>query len=157
MTSLRLIPLDDTVVFPNMDLTLAVDTGDEARVLLVPRHESEFASVGTVADVTDRVRLPGGGRAVALSGLHRGVAGAARTGVNGELRVEVEEHPDEVPVDGRTRDLEREYRAVVDEILDIRGDDGRVAAFVRSITEPGPATRRTCASTRRSSCSRSST
>ena len=41
------------------------------------------------------------------------------------------------PVDGKTRDLEREYRAVVEELLELRGDDGRVAAFVRSITEPG--------------------
>ena len=137
MTSLRLIPLEDTVVFPNMSVTLAVDVGDEDRVLLVPRHENEFASVGTVADVTDRVRLPGGGRAVTLSGLHRGVAGAAHTGPGGELRVEVEERPDDEPVDGKTRELDREYRAVVEEILELRGDDGRVAAFVRSITEPG--------------------
>jgi ATP-dependent Lon protease len=56
---------------------------------------------------------------------------------DGRLYVEVEEHPDEVPVDGRTRNLEREYRAVVEEILELRGDDGRIAAFVRSITEPG--------------------
>ena len=77
MTSLLLVPLDDTVVFPAMDVTLPVDVGDEERVLLVPRHESEFARVGTVAEVTDRVRLPGGGRAVALSGVARGVAGAA--------------------------------------------------------------------------------
>src|SRR5262249_1514612 len=35
------------------------------------------------------------------------------------------------------RELEREYRAVVDEILELRGDDGRIRAFVRSITEPG--------------------
>ena len=54
-----------------------------------------------------------------------------------DLRVEVEAHPDDVPVDGRTRELEREYRAVVEEILELRGDDGRIAAFVRSITEPG--------------------
>src|SRR5262249_47371708 len=46
--------------------------------------------------------------------------------------------PDEVPVDGRTRDLEREYRAVVEEILELRGDDGRIAAFLRAIVEPGP-------------------
>src|SRR5262249_39083146 len=32
---------------------------------------------------------------------------------------------------------EREYRAVVEEILELRGDDGRASAFVRSITEPG--------------------
>ncbi|MBA2255645.1 MAG: LON peptidase substrate-binding domain-containing protein, partial [Thermoleophilaceae bacterium] len=137
MNSFRLIPLEDTVVFPNMDVTLAVDAGDEDQVLLVPRHEGEFARVGTVAEVRDRVRLPGGGRAVALSGLHRALAGAARTGQSGELRVDVTEHPDEVPVDGRTRELEREYRAVVDEILELRGDDGRIQAFVRSITEPG--------------------
>src|SRR5438477_624398 len=36
-----------------------------------------------------------------------------------------------------TRELEREYRAVVDEILELRGDDGRIRAFVRSITDTG--------------------
>ncbi|MEA2311320.1 MAG: hypothetical protein QOE28_1288, partial [Solirubrobacteraceae bacterium] len=29
MTSLLLVPLEDTVVFPTMDVTLPVDTGDE--------------------------------------------------------------------------------------------------------------------------------
>ena len=134
---LLLIPLDDVVAFPGMSLTLAVDAGEEERVVLVPRHENEFASVGTVAQVADRVRLPGGARAVALQGLHRGVAGAAHTMPDGRLYVEVEERPDEVPVDGRTRNLEREYRAVVEEILELRGDDGRISSFLRSISEPG--------------------
>jgi ATP-dependent Lon protease len=120
-----------------MSLTLAVDAGEEERVLLVPRHENEFANVGTVAQVADRVRLPGGARAVALQGLHRGVAGAAQTMPDGRLFVEVEERPDPIPVDGRTRNLEREYRAVVEEILELRGDDGRISSFLRSITEPG--------------------
>ena len=137
MSRLLLVPLDDVVVFPGMSLTLAVDAGEEDRVLLVPRHEQEFAAVGTVAEVSERVRLPGGARAVTLGGLHRGVAGAASTLPDGRLYVEVDEQPDPVPVDGRTRNLEREYRAVVEEILELRGDDGRVAAFVRSITEPG--------------------
>src|SRR5690348_6312193 len=120
-----------------MSITLTVDVGEEERVLLMPRHEQEFASVGTVAEVADRVRLPGGAQAVVLQGLHRGEAGAAHTLPDGRLFVEVEERPDESPVDGRTRNLEREYRAVVEEILELRGDDGRVSAFVRSITEPG--------------------
>src|SRR2546421_2715142 len=120
-----------------MDLTLAVDAGTDERVLLIPRHETDFAKVGTVAEVIDHIRLPGGARAIALRGLHRGVVGAAQTGSDGELRVDVEPHPDAVPVDGRTRELEREYRAVVEEILELRGDDGRVSAFVRSITDPG--------------------
>jgi ATP-dependent Lon protease len=138
-TRLLLVPLDDVVVFPGMSVTLAVDTGDEDRVLLVPRHEQEFANVGTVAEVADRVRLPGGARAVALQGLHRGIAGAAHTMPDGRLYVEVEERPDatERTLDGHTRNLEREYRAVVEEILELRGDDGRISAFVRSITEPG--------------------
>src|SRR5512134_3047144 len=120
-----------------MNVTLTVDVGDEERVLLVPKHEDGYAKVGTVAEVTDRIRLPGGGRAVALNGLHRGIAGAAATDARGRLFIEVEERPDEEPTDGKIRELEREYRAVVEEILELRGDDGRIAAFVRSITEPG--------------------
>ena len=137
MTQLLLIPLDDTVVFPTMDVTLPVDVGDDERVLLVPRHGAEFAKVGTIARVAERVRLPGGGRAVSLSGEMRGIAGAAGNDELGRLRVEVEEAPDTVPVDGRTRELEREYRAVVEEILEARGADERVGAFLRAIAEPG--------------------
>src|ERR1700726_540119 len=134
---LRLIPLDDTVVLPNMGVTLAVDVGDDKRVVLVPRHENEFLEVGTIAEVSEQIRLPGGGHAVAISGQHRALIGAAQTGPGGELRVEVDERPDEVPVDKRTRELEREYRATVEEILELRGDDGRIAAFLRAIAEPG--------------------
>jgi ATP-dependent Lon protease len=134
---LRLIPLEDTVVFPNMGITLTIDVGDDERVVLVPRHDNEFLEVGTIAEVSERIRLPGGGHAVAISGEHRGLIGAAQTGAGGELRVEVDERPDEVPVDRRTRELEREYRAIVEEILELRGDDGRIAAFLRAIAEPG--------------------
>ena len=57
MTRLLLVPLDDAVVFPGMSVTLAVNTGtDEERVLLVPRHDKEFAAIGTVAEISDRVR-----------------------------------------------------------------------------------------------------
>src|SRR6516225_3439538 len=134
---LRVIPLDDAVVLPNMGVTITVDVGDDERVVLVPRHENELLEVGTIGEVSERGRLPGGGDAVAIAGLHRALIGAAQTGPNGELRVEVDERPDEVPVDGRTRNLEREYRAVVEEILELRGDDGRILSFLRSITEPG--------------------
>src|SRR5256885_4514839 len=133
----RLLPRRDPVVFPNMAITLTVDVGDDERVVLVPRPENEFLEVGTIAEVSEQIRLPGGGRAVALSGEHRALIGAAQTGPGGELRVEVDERPDEVPVDRRTRELEREYRATVEEILELRGDDGRIAAHVRAIPEPG--------------------
>jgi ATP-dependent Lon protease len=135
--TLRLIPLEDTVVFPSMGITLTVDVGDDERVVLVPRHENEFLEVGTIAEVGEQLRLPGGGHAVAISGEHRALIGAAQTGSGGELRVEVDERPDESPVDGKTRNLEREYRAIVEEILELRGDDGRISAFLRAIVEPG--------------------
>src|SRR5881392_545200 len=97
MERLRLVPLDDTVVFPSMTVTLPVDVAEDDRVFLVPRHGGDYASVGVVAEVVDRVRLPGGGRAIVLSGLHRGVAGAARNDPAGHLVVEVEAKPDETP------------------------------------------------------------
>ena len=74
---------------------------------------------------------------MSLVALHRGVPGAAHADQDGVLRVEVDERPDVAPPPELTRELEREYRAVVEEILELRGDDGRISAFVRSITEPG--------------------
>src|SRR5881409_1851818 len=137
LSTLLLVPLDDIVVFPNMNVTISADVRDEERVLLVPRHEGDYAKVGTVAEVSERVRLPGGVAAVSLVGLHRGIAGAAHTDAQGNLRVEVDERPDVAPPGVKTRELEREYRAVVEEILELRGDDGRVSSFVRSIREVG--------------------
>jgi ATP-dependent Lon protease len=139
MSKLLLIPLDDTVVFPTMDINLPVDATGEDRVLLVPRHDGQYAKVGTIARVTDTIRLPGGGRGVSLESLMRGViTGAAEADDQGRLRAEVTEHPETKPVDGRTRELEREYRALVEEILVERGADERVAAFLRSVSDPGP-------------------
>jgi len=132
-----LIPLDDTVVFPNMTVTLPLDTADEDRVLLVPRHEGVYATVGTVAEIVDRGRLTGGAPVVTLNGLHRATLGAAETGTGGRLYVEVDERPDETPPPVKTRELETEYRAVVQEILELRDADPRVAEFLRSVVEPG--------------------
>jgi len=137
VSSLLLVPLDDLVVFPGMNVTISVEVGSEERVLLVPRHEGAYAKVGTVAQVGEHVRLPGGGRAVNLVGLHRAELGAAHTDTQGNLRVEVVERPDEEPPGILTRELEREYRATVEEILELRGDDGRVSAFLRAIRETG--------------------
>jgi ATP-dependent Lon protease len=132
-----LIPLEDMVVFPNMSVTLTVDVAEGERVLLVPVHDGAYADVGTVAEATSVVRLPGGASAATLSGLHRGIAGAAQTGSDGRLRVEVDERPDEEPPRVQTAELEREYRAVVEEILDLRDADARIRDFVRSISDAG--------------------
>jgi ATP-dependent Lon protease len=136
MENLRIVPLDDVVVFPGMPVTLTVDTGADVRVLLLPRQDGRYAKVGVVAEVSERVRV-GRTEAVLLAPLHRALPGRGTPDASGVLRVEVEERPDAVPAPDRTRELEREYRAVVDEILELRGDDGRIQAFVRSITSPG--------------------
>src|SRR5207248_2085757 len=137
MNRLRIIPLDEIVVFPGMPVTLPVDVGGDERVLLVPKHDNTYAKVGVVAEVSERVRLAGRGLAVSLMGLHRATLGGASADENGVLRVDYEVHPDQKPPTSLTRELEREYRAVVDEILELRGDDGRIRAFVRSITDAG--------------------
>src|SRR5262245_4063599 len=137
MSRLRIIPLDDTVAFPGMPITLPVDVGSDDRVLLVPRHDRAYAKVGIVAEVSERVRMAGRGFAASLMGLHRATLGSAAADADGVLRVDHEARPDQAPAPVVTRELEREYRAVVDEILELRGDDGRIRAFVRSITDAG--------------------
>jgi ATP-dependent Lon protease len=132
-----LIPLDDTVVFPNMTVTLPLDVGGEEIVLLVPRHEGVYAKVGTVADVDETGRLPGGAAVVTVTGRHRALLRVAETGPDGRLYVEVEPRPDETPPPVKTRELEAEYRAVVAEILELREADPRIGEFLRSISEAG--------------------
>jgi ATP-dependent Lon protease len=134
---LLLIPLDEAIVFPTVTATLPIDVGDEERVFLVPRHEGEFARVGVVAEVLEHGRTPSGQPAATVVGLHRGIAGPAEPGDENHLRVEVQEIRDGNPGEERTAELEREYRALVSEILELRGDDGRVAAFLRAVEEPG--------------------
>ena len=43
MENLPLIPIEDSVVFPGMTVTLALEVGDAERVFLVPRHGGSSA------------------------------------------------------------------------------------------------------------------
>src|SRR3954468_5174125 len=133
----RLIALDEAIVFPTVTATLPIDVGEEERVFLIPRRDGEYGRVGVVAEVIE-TGLSRRGRPIAtVLGLHRGLAGAAQASADDELRVEVQEVRDGHPDAQHTRELVREYRAVVEEILEHRGDDGRISAFLRSVEEPG--------------------
>jgi ATP-dependent Lon protease len=132
-----LIPLDETIVFPTVTATLPIDVGDEERVFLLPRTDGEFGRVGVVAEVIERGHSRRGGPVATVVGLHRGIAGVAEAGDSDALRIDVQEIRDGHPDDEHTQELAREYRAVVEEILELRGDDGRIAAFLRSVEEPG--------------------
>src|SRR4051794_7081812 len=120
-----------------MTVNLPLDLGGETHVLLVPRHEGTYANVGTLAEVDEIGRLPGGGTVSTLTGQTRALLGAAETQSDGRLFVEVEERPDETPPPVKTRALETEYRAIVEEILELRRANSSIGEFLRSITEPG--------------------
>ena len=135
-----LIPLDDAIVFPGVSATLPIDTGEEEQVFLLPSRDGEYGRVGVVAEVVERGHARGGTPVATVVGLHRGLAGAAVPGEDGDgegLRIDVQEVHDGHPEDEHTQELAREYRAVVEEILELRGADDRIAAFLRSVEEPG--------------------
>src|SRR3954452_3964890 len=132
-TALPLLPLATGVVLPGMVVTMAIES-DEAnaaidaasaaddRLLLVPRLDDRYSRVGTVAKVEDSGELPSGLRAVVVRGLHRAVVGiGVPAPVGSALWVQAESVSTDVEPTERARELAREYRAVVENILDYRG------------------------------------
>ena len=78
MATLRLVSVDDVVVFPGMPVSLPAKLVGDSRVLLVPCHGGDYAKVGVVAEVGERIPKSGRG-SVSLIALYRGVPGAAQT------------------------------------------------------------------------------
>ena len=109
----------------------------EERVVLVPRKGDEFAPWAPwprwrTTSACPAAAAPWPSRASTAAG-----SAPPRRALTATCASRSSRSPDDQPVDGKTRELEREYRAVVEELLELRGDDGRIAAFVRSINEPG--------------------
>jgi len=143
---LPLLPLTQGVVLPQMVVTIALET-DEAkragaaaadagdRIVLVPRVDGRFARVGTIAAIESAGDLPNGTRALVIRGVSRGRIGHGELGGHGALHVQVEEL-DEQPPTARARELAREYRAVVETILEHRGAR-RIADVLAGVEDPG--------------------
>jgi ATP-dependent Lon protease len=126
-----MLPLTSGVVLPGMVFTLALET-DEAKaaadaagpvggeLVLVPRLDGRYSSVGVVAKIVDVGELPGGAAAIAVSGERRALLGSAVPGTGQALWVQVEDVPEpaETPA---VLELAREYRAVLENILLSRG------------------------------------
>ena len=144
---LPLLPLTTGVVLPGMVVTLTIES-DDARtavsaaratggeLLLVPRIDSRYARVGTVGKVEDVGSLPSGMEAVVIRGLHRATIGAGVPGTGDATWVQVEPSSDPSEPTERARKLAREYRAVLESIVESRGVP-QVAEFLRGIQDPG--------------------
>jgi ATP-dependent Lon protease len=136
--SLPVLPLDDTVLLPNMvvpiklagedtaDARAAVEAAQAAagvgkpQVVLTPRLDGKYARVGTLGVVEQVGRLPGGELAAVVRGTARVRIGSGTTGPGAALWVQVEV-VEETPANDRTRELAREYKALVTTILQQRG------------------------------------
>jgi ATP-dependent Lon protease len=143
--NLPVLPLDDVVVLPGMVLPVrladaearaAVDAAQAAgqsKILLVPRLDGKYAKAGTVGEIEQIGRLPGGGKAAVLRGTHRARIGAATSGPGAALWVEATELDE--PVDDKARELAKEYKTLVTSILQ-RRDAWQVIDQVKQVTDP---------------------
>ena len=143
---LPLLPLTTGVVLPGMVVTLTLES-DEARtavaaagaaddtLLLVPKVDDRYSRIGTVAKVEDVGRLPSGMEALVIRGLRRAAVGIGVPGTGDATWVQVEPVEEQDP-SPRAKELARQYRAVLEGIVESRGVP-QVAEFLRGISDPG--------------------
>ncbi len=145
--TLPVLPVEHGVVLPQMVVTAVLERAEAAAavaaaqagdglVLLLPRVEGRYARIGTVAKVEDSGRLPSGADVTVVRGVFRGVVHTGVAGTGDALWVDVEPAPDPDRTSERAAELAREYRALVETILDARGAND-VAESLRGIDHPG--------------------
>jgi ATP-dependent Lon protease len=146
---LPLMPLEGAVVLPGMVLTLALQSEEalsafaaaqasQGELLMVPRTVAGYARVGTVARVEELSELPEGGRAIAVRALSRArlITGVPGPIVGPATWIEAERTEDP-PTTPEAVALAREFRALVESILEVRGA-GPLARSLKAVTDPGP-------------------
>jgi ATP-dependent Lon protease len=141
------LPMDDVVVLPHMTVTLAVE-GDSQRaaieaarqgnrlVLLVPRLEGKYGSIGTVARLGDSAELPTGAEAFMIRGEYRARLGSGQADIGGALWVKADPILDPEPPTEQSLTLMREYRALLENLVESRGVP-QVVQFIRAAKTPG--------------------
>ena len=141
-TLLPVLPLRNGVVFPQMVVTLRIETAEgktaleasgsaQGRMLLVPRIEGRYASVGTIAEI----HSDDGEGNIVIEGVARARVGSGSTDESGALWVEAEEYPETEIIDEELDALVEEYRAVLAAVMDHRGV-GRMAERVLDVDDP---------------------
>ncbi|HZD22627.1 MAG TPA: endopeptidase La [Acidimicrobiia bacterium] len=139
--TLPVLPLHNGVVFPHMAVTIQVSSNEGknalaaarktgGRLLIVPRLQGRYASVGTIASVQSDDEGN-----IVVTGESRARVGAGSVDETGALWVEAEESPEVDLVDEALDELVGEYRAVVSAVLENRGL-GRVAERILDMDNP---------------------
>jgi ATP-dependent Lon protease len=144
--TLPMLPLTSGVVLPGMVVTATLETAESraaasaARdagqlLVLVPKVGERYARVGTVAEIQEAGELPGGQMAIVVRGMHRARIGTGVAGTGAATWVEIERVPEQ-ELTPRAFELAREYRAVIETILESRGAR-QIAETLRGVEDPG--------------------
>src|SRR5579872_2552697 len=143
---LPVLPMDDVVVLPHMTVTLAVE-GDNQKaaieaarqgsrmILLVPRIEGKFGSIGTVGRLGDSADLPTGAEAFMIRGEYRARLGSGQADIGGALWVKADPIIEPEPPTEKAQELAREYRALLENLVESRGVP-QVVQFLRAARTP---------------------
>ncbi len=141
--TLPVLPLTTGVVFPQMVVTLALESEDaqaaaeaaaDGRVLLVPRLEGRYSRIGTVAKVESRLTLPNGQAALVVRGESRAHVGGGVVGTGDALWVQAEPVTHDEPTE-RVAALAREYRATARALLEQFGGR-RLGSVLGDVDDP---------------------
>ena len=141
--TLPVLPLTSGVVLPGMVLTIALETdeakaaveasGDDGRLLLVPRVDGRHANVGTVASIESRGTLPSGIPALVVRAHDRALLRSGAAGTGTVLWLEAEPvHPE---VTDLARERATELRAAFRILFEELGGR-RLVEVLRGLDEP---------------------
>jgi len=130
-----------------MSVTLAVEDGNQkaaieaARqgnrlVLLVPRIDGKFGAIGTAARLGESAELPTGAEAFMIRGEYRARLGSGQADIGGALWVKADPILDPEPPTEKSVELAREYRALLENLVESRGVP-QVVQFLRAARTPG--------------------
>ncbi|BDU09356.1 Lon protease [Nocardia cyriacigeorgica] len=137
--------LTDPIVLPGMVVPIELDESAQAaidaaraaktdQVLVAPRLDEGYAAYGVVATIEQVGRLRGGAPAAVLKAERRAKIGHGVTGPGAALWVEAEPVED-VPADGRTKELAAEYKKLVVSVLQ-RREAWQVIDAVNQLSDP---------------------
>ncbi|WP_426573491.1 endopeptidase La [Aquihabitans sp. McL0605] len=143
LLTLPVLPLPNGVVLPGMVLTIALEsdeakaaveaTGDDNRLLLVPRLDGRHAVVGTIATIESTGQLPSGVDALVVRAHERALLRTGVAGTGTVLWLQAEPvHPE---VTDEARELGSELRAGFRELFEEIGGR-RLAEILRGLDEP---------------------